>query len=528
MKKYYLALLFIFTSVLGISHQQERPMLVVIPSYNNENFAKWNISSVISQKYSNYKVVYINDYSSDNTSKIVHAEIAAAHMDDKFIVIDNHKRKGALRNIYEAIYEHAEEEDIVVLLDGDDAFENDTVLAYLNKVYQNPDIWLTYGQFKEKNSGNIGFCSPIPSHIVKKNDFRSWHHIPSHLRTFYAWLFKEIKTEDLMYEGDFFKMTWDMAIMLPMIEMTGGRFRFIPKVLYHYNDNNPISDHRVDRDLQRGLDLFIRTKQKYKPLDKSPIETSYEVLKEENFLIIIASYNNQRYCVNNLKSVLEQDYPSYQVVYIDDCSSDKTDATVLDYLNSVGKRDKVTFIRNNERRGAAYNYYNAIHQYAKNDDVVVILDGDDELAHSQVLRKLNSVYHSPLKDVWLTYGQFKEKTSNSVGFCREYPKNIMDSNSYRDFQDIPSHLKTFKAWLFKKIKKEDFFYKGRFMPMTWDMAAMLPMMEMAGEHHHSFIPEVLYIYNDVNPNSDHRVGRNLQREIDHYLRKKPRYQKLRE
>ena len=53
--------------------------------------------------------------------------------------------------------------------------------------------------------------------------FRDYVHMPTHLRTFYAWLFKKINLEDLLLDGEFFKMTGDQAILYPMIEMAGER-----------------------------------------------------------------------------------------------------------------------------------------------------------------------------------------------------------------------------------------------------------------------------------------------------------------
>lgn len=63
-------------------------------------------------------------------------------------------------------------------------------------------------------------------------------------------------------------MTGDMAIMLPMLEMSSkGHFRFIKKVLYIYNVENPLNDHRVNAELQRSLDAYIRAKPRYEPLE---------------------------------------------------------------------------------------------------------------------------------------------------------------------------------------------------------------------------------------------------------------------
>lgn len=44
---------------------------IIIPVYNGENNIYTSLDSLISQTYSNFEVVIINDGSTDNTSKIV-------------------------------------------------------------------------------------------------------------------------------------------------------------------------------------------------------------------------------------------------------------------------------------------------------------------------------------------------------------------------------------------------------------------------------------------------------------------------
>ncbi|MBI5274771.1 MAG: glycosyltransferase family 2 protein [Chlamydiales bacterium] len=510
------------------STTSEKPMAIIIPSYNNEAYAKWNIESALNQNYTNYKIIYINDCSTDATSDIINCIIEASPKKDILTIIDNPTRSGALKNIFHSIYEHTDDDDIIVLLDGDDALAHSNVLSYLNKVYsdENNKVWLTYGQFQEKNSKNIGFCSPMPEKIVQNQDYRKWHHIPSHLRTFYSWLFKKIQIEDLKYNGEFYPMTWDMAMMLPMMEMCGPNFRFIKDVLYTYNDNNPISDHRVSKTLQKDLDIYIRTLPKYPVLTSLPQIISKTEPPSTGFSIVIASYNNTSYCIDNIKSALEQKYSDFHIYFIDDCSQDDTFTKVQRYVQQTNNTHRVTFIQNAERRGAAYNYYTTIHRFVPPNNVVVILDGDDELANKHVLSYLDRIYRKSNKDVWLTYGQYMEKNSHVLGFCRDYPYHINAKNAYRKWQNIPSHLKTFRCWLFNNLKKENFMYDGKFLEMTWDMAAMIPMMELCGPNHYQFISKILYIYNDRNPISDHQVSMELQRYLDKYVRALPPYSPL--
>jgi glycosyltransferase involved in cell wall biosynthesis len=245
----------------------EKPMVVLTTSYNNQEWAYKNLDSIFAQDYSNYRVIYIDDASQDGTADVVEEFVKSHPKKLNFLLIRNLERKGALYNIYHAIHDHCEEDEIVVSLDGDDWFYENKVLKKVNVAYSlGREVWLTHGTMIEYPSNTVGWSLPIPRRITLKNLFRTYR-CPSHLRTFYAWLFKKINLEDLQYNGQFFSMTWDQAIMFPMIEMAGERHIFIPSLTYAYNMRNPINDYKVDPQLQRDLEAFIRSKPPYARLE---------------------------------------------------------------------------------------------------------------------------------------------------------------------------------------------------------------------------------------------------------------------
>ncbi|MEX0961467.1 MAG: glycosyltransferase [Simkaniaceae bacterium] len=244
----------------------EQRFVIVTASYNNEAFCKNNILSALNQKYDKYRIIYINDASTDQTLEIIQKIVAQKQKEHLVTIIDNPKRQRALANYTNAIHLHVEDDEIVVILDGDDRLANENVLSYLDKVYSKNDIWLTYGQFIQSYSGERGWCRPMPKKIVKENAFRQWQDGPTHLRTFYAWLFKAVSIDDLMLGGHFYQMTGDLAMMLPMIEMARDHFHFVSKVLYQYNDGNPLNDHKVSRQIQMLYDEHIRALPPYTPL----------------------------------------------------------------------------------------------------------------------------------------------------------------------------------------------------------------------------------------------------------------------
>lgn len=261
-----------FFSLLLSTHfsfTNESKFVILICSFNNETWVEKNILSALDQAYENFRIIYINDASTDKTLEILQRTISKHPKKEIVHIIDNKINAGAMYNIYNTIHSLVDDNEIICTLDGDDFFANLNVLSLLNKVYKhkNYKYWLTYGQYQGYQSGSIGHCNLYKSSTILSNRFRDEKFLTSHLRTFYAWLFKKIKKEDLLYEGEFLSAGWDVAMMLPMIEMGRNHFCFIKKILYLYNENNPISDFRIKLEKQRFFEKFIMSKSAYEPLD---------------------------------------------------------------------------------------------------------------------------------------------------------------------------------------------------------------------------------------------------------------------
>jgi len=240
-----------------------KQIAVIIPSYNNRRWYERNLSSVLSQHSRNFRIIYVDDCSSDGTGELVEKFIADRNSGDLIHLIRNPVRVGALHNLQSTI-QVCHDDEIVILLDGDDWLAHDGVFKKINEVYADPDCWMTYGQYLSWPDNMIGYSREIPSEITESNSFRENEWCSSHLRSFYAWLFKSIKIEDLISPyGTFYDMAWDQAIMFPMLEMSGHRAKFISEVLYIYNAANPISDCKIDRQLQRSMETVIRTRKRY-------------------------------------------------------------------------------------------------------------------------------------------------------------------------------------------------------------------------------------------------------------------------
>jgi len=217
------------------------------------------------KNYSNGRAIYVDDYSTDGTGDAVEQYVQQRGFGHKITVVRNERRRGALENLYRAIYT-CDDDEIICNHDGDDWFIVDNLFSVLNKLYADSQVWLTYGQYREWPSGRLGQCRSMPLPLIEQNVFRKYPWITSQLRTFYTWLFKKIRKEDLMYDGKFLFVTGDLAMMFPMLEMAGERIRFNQIVVYEYNLDNPINDWKKDLDLMLSMDRFIRLKPRYRRL----------------------------------------------------------------------------------------------------------------------------------------------------------------------------------------------------------------------------------------------------------------------
>jgi glycosyltransferase involved in cell wall biosynthesis len=226
------------------------------------------------QSYPHWHAIYLNDCSDDDTGEKVAQMIKDHKLENKIALINNEKRQGALANIVKAVY-MCDNWDIILALDGDDWLQNADVLKKLNEAYADDNVWMTYGSYEQFPAGkhktpHFSKQTAIPKDVVASNGYRQHQWCSSHLRTFYAWLFKSIQVEDLKLDGEFFSMAWDLAFMFPMLEMSGGKFKYIPDILYVYNVQTAHNDHKVNRQKQANMDKIIRGRTPYKPLKSIP------------------------------------------------------------------------------------------------------------------------------------------------------------------------------------------------------------------------------------------------------------------
>jgi glycosyltransferase involved in cell wall biosynthesis len=235
-------------------------------------------------------------------------------------------------------------------------------------------------------------------------------------------------------------------------------------------------------------------------------------------IILTTTYNCENYVEKSLLTIMTQRFKDFKCYITDDMSTDKT----VDIIKkTILGDDRFILIENKQKMYQPGNYDQVIRGLNISDDEICVeIDGDDWLPNSNVLGLINNVYSDP--EVWMTSGSFKY-SSGTQGFSN--PPTSFDNIRKQSF--TLSHMRTWKSWLWKKIKEEDLKdSEGNYWSVAGDLSFMFPMFEMSGKNHYKHIPEITYIYNETNPLNDHKVNMPSVNSTVNIIRNQQSYQLL--
>lgn len=238
--------------------------------YNNGAFVERTLRSLFSQAYDSYRLIYVDDASTDGSFEVAKDAIYASQELSRTTIIRNEERLGALANLVRAV-ETCRDDEILVLISDCDWLAHEWVLTTLNSYYADPDLWLAFARICEYPSYQSLACS---NYTVR--EWKSLRNAPfkaKQLISFYASLFQEIPQEDLMDQGSYFTAAIDMAIGLPMLELSEQHFQFLPEILAVFNRQAPV---QTDPEIGSRSEKIIRSFKPLEPLASLQFNSSEE------------------------------------------------------------------------------------------------------------------------------------------------------------------------------------------------------------------------------------------------------------
>ena len=102
--------------------------------------------------------------------------------------------------------------------------------------------------------------------------------------------------------------------------------------------------------------------------------------------IIVPAYNEEINAVRTVESLLQQDYPNLQILFVDDGSKDSTFKTVSDFFAAVPNVQVVTKTNGGKATALNYGINLALHDY------VVCIDADTQLKKDAVSQLMKMFY----------------------------------------------------------------------------------------------------------------------------------------
>jgi glycosyltransferase involved in cell wall biosynthesis len=208
----------------------------------------------------------IDDASSDDTVERIGRWLERERPAHRIERIDNRENLGGCAN-YALGFRRAPPDSIVLQLDGDDWLSDPLVLPYLDMVYHDPEVWMTYNTWMFPDGTPSNNSAPLPRRVIEDNAFREHGWVSSHLHSFRAELFSHVRDESLVdpETGELWRSAVDQACYLPMLELSGLHARHLERVTYVYNFR-PESVYYARRDDQVKSDQRIRKLPRYRPL----------------------------------------------------------------------------------------------------------------------------------------------------------------------------------------------------------------------------------------------------------------------
>ena len=178
--------------------------------------------------------------------------------------------------------------------------------------------------------------------------------------------------------------------------------------------------------------------------------------------IIMPSYNTAKYIGESIKSVQAQTYTDWELIIVDDCSTDNTDDIIKEYLSD----ERIKYLKNEKNSGAAVSRNYALRE-AKGK-WIAFLDSDDtwhpEKLEKQIAFMLDNGYKFTYTDYmiqlngeWLPYvyyGPEKVNERKMKDYCYFSTITVMYEREYIGLVQIESVRKNndYAMWL-KIIKK---------------------------------------------------------------------------
>jgi FkbM family methyltransferase len=237
---------------------------------------------------------------------------------------------------------------------------------------------------------------------------------------------------------------------------------------------------------------------------------------EQKIVVVTPFYNAREYIEECVESVIAQDYENWEMILIDDKSTDDGAEVVKNYVASLPEsaQRKIRIKLNEENVGAVCNQVLAVRGLHV-DDIVMLVDGDDALANDpHIFDRYNNMFHAGTE---FSYGSCWSMADDIPLVAQPYPPEVRASKSYRQYKfnwNMPyTHLRVFRKRLIDDVNNAAFQdEKGVWFKAGGDNSTFYNILEQADPDKIAVVSDIVYLYNDKNPINDYKVNGKEQNQ----------------
>lgn len=171
--------------------------------------------------------------------------------------------------------------------------------------------------------------------------------------------------------------------------------------------------------------------------------------------VILPVYNGEKYIKSTLNSIINQTYKNWELIIVDDCSTDCTSEIIKEYC---GENNQVRYVRLEENKGVAFARNEGI--LLAQGEYIAFIDSDDVWVAYKLEKQMEQMQNRECKWVASSYQLMKKngivlnkyvKVKNKKYIYEDLLKeNIIGCSTVLLKKELLNNNK------FKKVKNEDY------------------------------------------------------------------------
>ncbi len=147
--------------------------------------------------------------------------------------------------------------------------------------------------------------------------------------------------------------------------------------------------------------------------------------------VIMPAYNAQKYIIEAIESVVHQTYQNWELIVVDDCSSDKTKYMIETFINQDERIKPIYLDKNGGKPSIAKNYAlkKAVGKY------IAFLDSDDVWYPDKLNLQIELMYQNKTCGLCYTGGEWIDEAGKEIkNFMPKYPDGMIFKSMLKRYE----------------------------------------------------------------------------------------------